>query len=381
VADLIDVDIEKVASSGEGLGRWNGKRVFVPLCLPGERVRARLSGPSGDFAKAGLVEVLSASPERRTAPCPRYAECGGCSLQHASIAAQLEIKRGILAEAFSRIGKIGMDPAAVDILHGAEFACRNRFQFHGGKTGPGLMSRSGAAHVPLSSCPVASGEVNLFLSQESAPASVPPGSRRVVFGSAAGLFVEGRDEEAYARVCGSRLRFSCPGFFQSNLEMLELLVERLSAFLPGGEGLADLYGGVGTFSAFLGGAYGRVSLVEENPASAACAESNLSASGARLDIQAMPVEEWIGLAASKRRFDAIVCDPPRTGLSASVRRYLALSGAPRIAYVSCDPATLARDLGFLLKEGYDMESFAAFDFYPQTAHIESLALLARKARP
>lgn len=381
----IEVEIEKIAPGGDGLGKWMGKRVFVPMSLPGERIRARVESDSGDYLRARVEEVLSPSSGRREPACPKYAECGGCSLQHATRETQLGIKRGILSDAFSRVGGLGRALDGFGIEAGAEFGCRNRFQFHGGPAGPGLMSRSSSTLVPLGGCPIADPEIDGFLERDSAGGgtggAIPPGERRVVFGSRDGLFVEGRDRMARATVAGRELAFPCPGFFQSNLEMLEVLARELSESLRGGESLADLYGGVGTFSSLAGGAFRRVSLVEENPASAAAAERNLGDTGARIDIQASSVEAWTDLPQAGKAFDAVICDPPRSGLSASVRRFFVKMKAPRLAYVSCDPVSLARDLGYLLREGYGLEAFSAYDFYPQTAGVESLALLRWKGGP
>jgi 23S rRNA (uracil1939-C5)-methyltransferase len=379
MAELVEIEIEKIAPGGDGLGKWKGKWVFVPMSLPGERLRVRVESDSGDYLRAAIEEILSPSKERRPAACRHYAECGGCALQHASRQAQLECKRGILEDAFRRVGSLGGAALGFPMESGAEYACRNRFQFHGGQAGPGLMSRLSSTVIALEACPIAVPAVNAFLVEADAKkgktAAIPPGSRRVVFGSSDGLFIEGRDRMAGATVLDRSFRFPCSGFFQSNLEMLGRLVRDLADFLPGGEALADLYGGVGTFSAFVAGAYRRVSLVEENPASAAAAERNLGDSGVRLDIQASSVEDWMELPQAKRHFDAVICDPPRSGLSASARRFFVKMKAPRLAYVSCDPVSLARDLGFLLREGYGLEGFSAYDFYPQTAGVESLARL------
>lgn len=376
--EAIEVEIERIASGGDGLGAWKGKKVFIPLSLPGERVRARVDSDSGDYLRASLEGILQPSPERREAACPLYARCGGCSLQHASRPAQLAIKRDILTEAFRRVGGLPGAIAGFELKSGAEYGCRNRFQFHGSPSGPGLKARSSSHVLHLGSCPLAVPELNAFLGSPEALSAVPLGSRRSVFGSGEGLYVEGRDPEARARVSGRALAFDASGFFQSNLEMLETLARDLGAILGGGESLADFYGGVGTFSSVLAPSFSRLCLVEENPAQAARAEANLDGLGARVEIAAARMEDWIALPRSARTFDAVVCDPPRSGLSASVRAYLLGLKASRLAYVSCDPVSLARDLGFLLRGGYRMEGFIAYDFYPQTAGLECLASLSWK---
>ncbi len=389
MAECIELEIQKVAAGGDGLASWEGRRVFVPYSLPGELIRARLEPDSGDSPKATILEILRPSPSRRLPECPFFGRCGGCSLQHASLKAQLEIKRGIFAECFIASGLASLPGSDLSIVEGPEYACRNRFQFHGSASGPALMPRSGSQPIPIDFCPLAVAEINDFLasasgSGEGAKAGLAkdfqlsPGERRLVFGSEAGIFFQGRDKLGRVFLGGRELSFPVAGFFQSNIACLEELLAEICPRLAGGDSLADLYGGVGTFSAYAGSAYKRLCLVEENAESIACAQKNLETLGATLDISALPLEDWIKLPAAGRRFDAIVCDPPRTGLSPSVRRYLAASKSPLILYVSCDPRSLARDLASLLQGPYELEDLRAFDFYPQTTHLESLAVLRRK---
>jgi 23S rRNA (uracil1939-C5)-methyltransferase len=174
---------------------------------------------------------------------------------------------------------------------------------------------------------------------------------------------------------GRELRLDAGVFFQSNGFMLEALIEDLIGVAGGADTslpMADLYCGVGIFAAFLGGLFPRSDLVEENPTAIALARENTR--GLHAELFAQTVDRW----AAGRRMDYgfMVVDPPRQGLSPALRQALARRGPPTLAYVSCDAATLARDSGELVAGGYRLEQLRGYDFYPQTSHIESLAVFA-----
>jgi 23S rRNA (uracil1939-C5)-methyltransferase len=169
---------------------------------------------------------------------------------------------------------------------------------------------------------------------------------------------------------GKTLSFSPACFFQSNLRMLESLIPYAFEGLSG-EVALDLYGGVGTFGVFLADRFKRVLTIEEDPPAASWAEKNLPPGGG--EVFHGPVEKWISTREGRsEKFDAAVVDPPRSGLSAMVKDFLRNRKPPVIVYISCDVITLARDAGFLCGSGYRLKKSAVFDFYPQTAHMESL---------
>jgi 23S rRNA (uracil1939-C5)-methyltransferase len=386
----IRLRVERAAALGDGLGRLEGKSVFIPFAAPGELVRATIVEDRGDYARARLVEVLEPSPDRVEPLCPLYGACGGCSLQHLSAPAQRELRAGILREALGRGGEAGEGLPGIETVEGPAYRYRNRFRFTWTQKGPGLLRAQSDLAIHLPSCPLAAPEVNEFLSAwtddgqggGSSVGNFPRpegGERRSLYGSEEGLFIEGRDSLACARVAGKLLSFPTDGFFQSNLSALESLIGDLLERV-GGESILDLYGGVGTFSAFLSERASRIVLVEEQSRSARMAQANVGNASCKFSVAAMRVEEWIGLPGAGKGFDAAVLDPPRTGLSPKVRAWLAASGPPLLAYVSCDAATLARDIKALRGTGYALESLRAYDFYPQTARLECLAILARETR-
>jgi 23S rRNA (uracil1939-C5)-methyltransferase len=366
--------IEKLVAGGDGLAFHEGKAVFVPFALPGETVSATLSRTRKDFNQASLVEVLEPSRYRVAPSCPIYGSCGGCNLQHLAYARQVEEKALIVSEAFRRIGRIEReDIAAVPSL---PFAYRNRVQLHFTAEGRlGFMRRSSSDLVEAAGCPVAVRSIQSWIEARTGSSRgyeelkpfVLGKDRFLVFGYGEEVWIEGERGIVEVRVSGEPIRFHLKGFFQSNLYLLDYFVPDALAGLSGA-GAADLYCGVGLFGRFLARNFSRVTCVEHNPFALELAKANVP--GKDNDFHALTVEDWIRTEGAKRRFDCVVVDPPRTGLSVPVREWLARSKPRALVYVSCDPVTLARDSGDLVRSGFVLESVKAFDFYPQTGHVE-----------
>jgi len=364
--------IERIVAGGDGLAFSGGKAVFVPFALPGERVTARIASERRDFSRAELVRILEASPARTAAPCPLYGTCGGCNLQHLEYGGQLEAKARIVADAFARTARIQLD--AVPVRASPPFGYRNRMQLHLTASGRlGLARRGTSELVELPGCPIACGAIDKWIRNFSggggARRDPPPGSpdRFIAFGRGEELWLEGRDGIAQIPVAGRTVRFPVRGFFQSNLSLLDDFVVAATAGLSG-QRAADLYCGVGVFGSFLASAFRSVVCVEENPEALALAKSNLP--GGEHEFFALATELWTRGESAARPFDLVLVDPPRTGLGAEVRAWLGRSRPPVLAYLSCDPVTLARDARDLVAAGYELESLEAFDFYPQTSHVE-----------
>ncbi len=376
---IFELRIDKIAALGEGLGAIKGKKAFVPFTAPGDLVKARIVKEYKDYVRAEIVEIVDASPDRVKPSCPLYGACGGCSLQHMRDDAQREARMEIFEEALGRAGLAAESLPRIEMKSGSPYGYRSRFRFIGTGGGAGLMKSESEEPVLLHDCPVAAQPVRDFLVEAGTPPgeAVPDGLRVQVYGGAEGLFLEGRDETARERIASRTIRFRTAGFFQSNAEMLGILASDILGLAPGGR-IADLYGGCGTFSAFLAEKAERTVLVESDSASAALAKENAGAATS-LDVAAMRVEDWIGTGAQRARLDAALMDPPRGGLSPSVRSWLSSSGPATLMYVSCDAVTLSRDIAALAAGGYRIEGLTAYDFYPQTARLECLALLSRAA--
>ncbi len=372
VGDLVRLSIERIVPGGDGLGHHDGLAVFVPMTAPGDELVARVDQVKPGYLRCEMVELLSPGPGRVDPACPLYGECGGCNLMHLTYKAQLEAKQDIVLEAWRRSG--GIDLEDVDIVASAPWAYRNRAQFHVAPTGgAGYARRSSRSLLAVDSCPVLVPALERWLGCALAGTrALPQGAelkRFVAFGHGDSVYIEGIDSEVELQIHGKQLRFGVGGFFQSNIAMVEKLLPEVC----GGHryGLAaDLYCGAGLFASFLKDTCTKLVCVEEDKRSIgyACANVGRSAS-----FSAMSLEQWIRTDQAQERFDSVVLDPPRAGLSAAVRSWLAAARPRRIDYVSCDPVSLARDAAALVRAGYILDRLSVYDFYPQTSHVESHA--------
>lgn len=391
VGERVELDIVELAAGGDGLGFLDGRACFAPLAAPGDRAAARIVASKGGYLRAEIESLLRPGPGRVEAPCPFYGECGGCSLMHLGYAEQLAAKRRIVAEAFRRVGGYA-DGVEIEAAASAPWAYRNRAQFHVAEGGGfGYAARSSGRIVAVDSCPVlvpplerlAAGRgASGYQTSEGAlrrfnafsprlPAELA-GEAPAGYGEDAPVYLEGRDAEARAWVAGKEFAFHVGGFFQSNLGLLPELVRDACAGVAGARA-ADLYAGVGLFGAFLAERFERVVCVEQDARALSYASRNV---GKRADYYAGGMEAWTAAPQAGRPFEYALVDPPRSGLAPSVRRWLCSSKPPVIGYVSCDPVALARDAGALREAGYELVRLKIYDFYPQTAHVESYARFA-----
>ncbi|MDR1107054.1 MAG: methyltransferase, partial [Treponema sp.] len=278
-----------------------------------------------------------------------------------------------------RIGRTGIP--LLDAAASPPWEYRNRVRLHrAGENLPAGFKAEGSGRViAAADCPVAESGVRAALKEGRFP-------QRECFTvySRNGLFLcEGGLERGRTRLLDREITLDAGVFFQSNAVMLEKLITDLletAESAPGGLPAADIYCGVGTFALFLKDRFSRVDLVEENRAALELARENVQGKG--IAFFAMKDEDWVKMKNGGRTGGAgdygfVVADPPRRGLSPGMRRWLAAKGPPLFAYVSCDPATMARDSGELARE-YDLEKVYLYDFYPQTAHIESMGVFRRK---
>jgi len=376
--EIFNARVERIAAGGAGVAGFEGKRVFIEFAAPQDLVRCQIKKDHKTWAEAEILEILEESPHRAEPVCPLYGRCGGCTLQHLNYEAQIEAKIAILRDAFSRIG--GIDPININIRRSSPFEYRNRMQFH--KTAsnkPGFKERKSSRLVVLEDCPVA--DIGIRKALREGKIRPPPGRERfTVFSRKKTFLCEGVIEQGRVSILNNDLAVDASVFFQSNVEMLELLIADLMSVagkadktLP----MADIFCGVGTFAAFLGMEFPEIDLVEENKNSIALAHENMP-QGKKANYYAIADAEWSKTQKKERSWGFIVLDPPRKGLSLGMVEFLVEKGPELAAYVSCDPATLARDSHYLLEGGYSLKEITLYDFYPQTAHIESLAVFRRR---
>ncbi|MGA2752574.1 MAG: 23S rRNA (uracil(1939)-C(5))-methyltransferase RlmD [Terracidiphilus sp.] len=416
------VQIEKPVYGGAFLARVEGKAVFVPLALPGEQARVRVVEEKRGYATAEVEEIVAAAAERVAPKCKHFGACGGCQYQHANYKAQIEMKQGILRETLERGGVRA--PEQIAVLAGDPWAYRNRIRLAFDAEGrPGYRGRRSHAVIAIDECPIAApllvraafsaaelfrrfavasrpAELSLFCdaAQSSMLASVfTDGAARVPLtdyfdallpqipslrgvelvevhqGQSRTVARAGAESLAY-RAAGFDYRVDQGAFFQVNRWLVDELVECVTAGLHGGQAW-DLFAGVGLFARKLAERFERVIAVESAPAAKAPLKHNLGGTNATA-VKATTLEFLRG-AANGERPDAIIVDPPRTGLGAETTELLGRISAPEMVYVSCDPATLARDLRALVAAGYAIERIALADLFPQTFHLETVVKLRR----
>ncbi len=404
---LVEMRLEKMAHGGEALGFHEGRAIFVAGGIPGERVRVELEEEHRTWARARLLEVLEPSPFRVEPPCPYFGKCGGCQWQHIDYQAQLQFKREILAEQLSRIG--GLEAEVLPTIPSPwPWHYRNSVRFR--VTPEGMLAfqalRS-ADLVVIEECYILHPLVEEVL--EALEMELPPiSSLKVKVGVRTGqqlLILEAAGKEVLElstelpiscvlippsgppvvmagsdfiqeEVAGRLYRISAMSFFQANTPQAERMVELVGEFLApeGSETLLDGYCGVGLFGLALAEKVARVIGVEENPFAVNDALLNAEAQGAgNVTFINGRMEEVLGQL--EERVDLAVVDPPRTGMERRALEGLLRLRPRRLVYVSCDPATLARDLAFLVKGGYELEKVQPVDMFPQTFHIESVSLL------
>jgi len=385
--DIVKIKLESIAPGGDALGRLDeGKPVFVEGGAPCEIVHCRITEDRKTWARAELLEIIEPSPVRIKAACSSYAQCGGCNLQHIDYNAQLELKASILRDSFQRIG--GITPPEIEIIACAPFEYRNRMQFHclrqkakGNNYGFGFKGHSSGEIIAVTDCPIAAPQIReLIRSQCGIPLPVEK-DRFTVFAKDDVLLNEGGLQKGKIKLLEKEIFADASLFFQSNCFMLEKLIANLRRIAGNADlslPMADLYCGVGTFALFLGEIFANISLAEENKNAVALARENLR--GINAEYFALRDTEWQrALFCRKRSFSFAVIDPPRAGLNSKLAQALAENGPSLLAYVSCDAASLSRDAKILVNGGYILKELKFFDFYPQTAHIESLAVFERKA--
>jgi 23S rRNA (uracil1939-C5)-methyltransferase len=417
------VRIEKPVYGGAFLARLDGKAIFTPLTLPGEEARIRIVEDKRAYATAEAEEIVQAAPQRIAPDCRHFGACGGCHYQHADYEAQVKFKREILLETLERAGVRAS--VEIGVLVAEPWRYRNRIRLAFDAAGDfGYRGRRSHAVVPISECPIAAPillkaataftqavrivaprlrptEISLLCNADESAlvASVfVDRPAKESFNDLARAWAEqvpslagvelvlsgrgddrprtvdrwGADSLAY-HAAGFDYRVDHGAFFQVNRWLVDDLVERVAADCKG-KLVWDLYAGVGLFARKLASKFERVIAVESASPSLTGLKENLKG----VHAEAIQSDTLSFLRRQKdARPDLIVVDPPRTGLGPETATQLIRIAPPAITYVSCDPATLARDLRALTSSGYTIEAVTLVDLFPQTFHLETMVKLRR----
>ncbi|MCA1900128.1 MAG: class I SAM-dependent RNA methyltransferase [Chloroflexi bacterium] len=404
---VFEITLEKPVYGGETLGRLpDGRAVFTPFGLPGEKARVQLTEDKKNFARGKLLEVVEPSPDRIIAKCKHFAVCGGCHYQSLPYEKQLAVKTEILRDQLRRIGGVENPPLEQITPSPLEWNYRNHIQFHLTEDGRlGFVNAGGDGVLPVEECLLpeagiasfwrnlqfepgagvervslrigADGELMVALESE---APQPPEIEIEAEVSAVHLFdnhpvVLAGEGHLFFNVLDREFRVSAASFFQVNTVMAAKMTQYLLALLPdSGFRLLDIYCGVGLFSKFFAERCEKVVGVELSESACDDFAFNLDEFD-NVELYQGAAEDILP-AFDRRVFsaDCAIVDPPRAGIERRALDALMRLAPRRIVYVSCDPSTLARDAARIVKTGYRLERVVPFDFFPQTYHIETLAV-------
>ncbi|HNK64257.1 MAG TPA: class I SAM-dependent RNA methyltransferase [Anaerolineales bacterium] len=410
-----EITLEKLSYGGEAMGRLSdGRAVFVPFGLPGETVRIRLTQEKQNFARGEILEILKPSPDRIEAKCKHFTQCGGCHYQNLPYEKQLTAKADILRDQLQRIGKIENPPVQVTVPSPNQWNYRNHVQFHLTDDGKiGFISARGNRTIPIEECHLPEATIDAFRNdlQFESRMNLERVSIRSGTDDDLMLILESETEETpeleieadisivhiyedhpviiagsnalTIQVLGKDFHVSAPSFFQVNTPMAEKMVQHLITNLQlpitnnQSVTLLDIYCGVGLFSKFFADKYAKVIGIESAPSSCEDFAINLDEFD-NVELYEGSAEEILpALAPQLTEPIHMIVDPPRAGIDKFALDAILQINPQFIAYVSCDPSTLARDAARLIKGGYTLQHATPFDLFPQTYHIESISIFTR----
>ncbi len=380
--DTVELTINTVAFGGAGIGRYGEMVVFVPFTVDGDTVSAEIVGVKKRFVTAELKSVHNPSPFRTIPRCAAFTRCGACAYQHIAYEHQLVLKNLHVRDALKRIGRFDHISLEDTIPSPQSYGYRGKADVHiaagrGRSPSVGFAARATHHIVDIERCEIVHESINEALSLLKKGRA--PVGRRSLWSASAELVSESR---IVRQVKSRDVLVDLNGFFQANLYLTEVLVNVVEEFcdLSGTETVLDGYCGAGLFSLFLAPRCGRLYGIDVESDAIRCAEENLHRAGITTaafyagDMARVLQDRFIH---GKPGIDVALVDPPRTGLDPDTIVALGALNPPKIVYVSCNPATLARDVRALAGFGYSVRRVQPLDMFPQTCHIETVVLLER----
>jgi 23S rRNA (uracil1939-C5)-methyltransferase/tRNA (uracil-5-)-methyltransferase len=387
----VEFTVDSLTNLGMGVGRVDGWVVMVPFVIPGERVKARIFRNFQNYSDSDLVEVLEASPDRIEPKCPLYTKCGGCQYQHISYERQLKEKTKHVVELMEKLGGFEFP---VDLAHGSPqvYNYRSKITPHynrpdrDGSQPIGFLQYGRRNQIiDVEQCPIATDKINAALPEAREEARRAGGKKRRQRGGTLLMrdvlegVVNDPQEIVSERVGQVTFQFKAGEFFQNNPYILPELVEYVAAEASalGARYLVDAYCGVGLFSLSTAKSFEQVAGVEISEPAVRWAQANCKISNVKNVRFVIGKAEAIfnGLKFPAEE-TAMVIDPPRKGCDESFRQQLLQYRPQRLVYVSCDPATQARDIKEFIEGGYQITRIQPFDLFPHTRHIENVVSLS-----
>jgi len=379
------VAIERLAAGGEGVAHApDGRVVFVPATAPGDDVRVRVVETHARWLRAELVAVETPGPGRVEPRCELVGRCGGCAWQHLAYETQCEAKVALLRDALERIGRLEV-PDEIPITPSPPFGYRGRARIGTARGVVGYRRLRSHSLEPTSRCPVLTPALEAALGELAAAPPSRPGEIELAAGDDGRVRAWGPGGRLLGEpvlsidVAGQRLDVSPGVFFQGNAPLRPALLAAVIEAAGAGERALELCAGAGFFTLALAARFRVVRAVESSPPAVRDLRRNVDRSGAtNVEIECSPLEPLLeGDGLRDFGADVVIVDPPRTGLGEKVAEAIGALGVPRVVYVSCAPPTLARDCAVLVKAGLRLEQVRAFDLFPQTPHVEAIAVLRR----
>ncbi|MCS7203480.1 MAG: 23S rRNA (uracil(1939)-C(5))-methyltransferase RlmD [Thermodesulfovibrio sp.] len=382
----IELTLTGIAHLGESIGRYNGKVVFVPFGIPGETVRVKVLKDEGDYLRAEIVEILEASIFREDPRCKYFGVCGGCSFQHVAYTYQTKLKEIVVMEQLKRVGGFEHPEKFTNLTIKAEnpYHYRNRADFSMNRQRQlGFKARQSHKFVFIDYCFIMHEQINRFLMMlQGKNPKRKTHNVTIRYGVNTGKWLIQPEMETSEVVTGQRFYtekllnrefvISDSSFFQVNTYQAENLVRKVLSYInKEDKTVIDAYAGVGTFTVFLAERVEKVIAIEESHSACEDAEINTR------DFKNIKYicDKTEKVLQNKFEAEVIVLDPPRVGCVKEVLDGIVKNKIKKIIYVSCEPSTLARDLRYLREKGYRLIELQPIDMFPQTYHIENIALM------
>lgn len=385
--DHVTIKIESIAFGGEGVGRIDNFVAFVPFAAPGDELEIAITQRKKTFLRGRILKIIKPSPFRAKPSCRYYEKCGGCCYQHINYEHQLQIKKKQVQEAFWKIGKIASPPVLEPIAAPKAYHYRGKAQYHAQKVSNdwqiGFLDVSGGNLVNIEHCEIMEETINekmRVLRENEKLESIK--DEQLTIWSDFPIRQPGKKESIVRVVKGGNFLVPRDGFFQANLYLMDQLVDEVCRLAANNEinTLVDAYCGSGLFSIFLSSCAKNVIGIEINEKSVKYAQINAENAGVKnVKFVCGDVEDVLrkNLLPTEDKIDLIILDPPRSGCEKELLNAIVDLQPLKIIYVSCNPATQARDVKYLNEYSYNLRSLLPVDMFPQTEHIEVIGVMER----
>lgn len=385
--DHVTIKIESIAFGGEGVGRINNVVVFVPFAVQDDELEIEITQLKKKFLRGRILKVIKSSPFRAKPLCHYYEKCGGCCYQHVNYEHQLQIKKKQVQEVFWKIGKIVSPPVLEPIASPKVYHYRGKAQYHAqnglNNRQIGFLDVSGGNLVDIEHCEIMEETINeklRVLRENEKLESIK--NEQLTIWSDFPIKQPGKKESIVRIVKGENFLVPRDGFFQTNLYLTDQLVDEVRRLAANSEinTLVDAYCGSGLFSVFLSSCAKNVIGIEINEKSVKYAQINAENAGVKnVKFVCGDVEDVLrkNILPTEDKIDLIILDPPRSGCEKELLKAIVDLQPLKIIYVSCNPATQARDVKYLNEYSYNLRSLLPVDMFPQTEHIEVIGLMER----